>query len=184
MIPKGSILVASKRENNLGDLILRGDPYSIKSDLIDTMAHACTKCSQKCDSCDNFVEETKFVNSDATGRKFRILQDSTCSTRNVICIAYCTNCGKQGVGSTVAWKSRLANYKSHIKKKVPSCCIVKHFLERCIDIKYLRFIIVDVVNNINLLSQTKVDELLLTKEKFWIVGNRLPPVMMNWWLCS
>ena len=117
MFPKGSILVSSKRENNLGDLILRGDPYSIKSDLIDTMTEGFTRFSQKCESCDNFVDETTFVNSHATGRKFRILRDSTCSTRNVICVAYCTNCGKQGVGSTVAWKSRLANYKSHIKKK-------------------------------------------------------------------
>ena len=152
----------------MGVLILRGHPYSIKSDLIDTVSHGYTRCSQKCDSCDNFVDETTFVNTHATGRKFGILRDSTCSTRNVIYVAYCINCGKQGVGSTVAWKSRLANYKSHIKKKVPSCCIVKHFLERCTDIKYLRFIIVDVVNNINLLSQTKVDELLLTTEMFCI----------------
>ena len=41
-------------------------------------------------------------------------------------------------------------------------------MERCTNIKYLRFIILDVVNNINLLSQTKLDELLLAKEKFWI----------------
>ena len=98
IFPKGSILVASKRENNLGDLILRGDPYSIKSDLIDTVSHGFTRCSQKCDSCDNFVDETTFVNSHATGRKFRLLRDSTCSTRNVIYVAYCTKCGKQGVG--------------------------------------------------------------------------------------
>ena len=39
--------------------------------------------------------------------------------RNVIYIAFCLNCLKQRVGSTVVgWKPRLRNYKSHIKKKM------------------------------------------------------------------
>ena len=32
----------------------------------------------------------------------------------VIYVAYCLNCQKQCVGSTVCWKARLKNYKSNI----------------------------------------------------------------------
>ena len=168
LYPDGSILVASKRESNLKELIMRGDPYSIKSDLCDTENHGYKKCTRKCDSCSNFVDETSYITSNATGRKFKIKRDTTCTTPNVIYVAYCTNCQLQGVGSTVSWKPRLSNYKSHIKKKISSCCIVKHFLDCCKDLKYLRFIILDKLNNIDNLSQSEIDALLLSKEKFWI----------------
>ena len=72
------------------------------------------------------------------------------------------------MGSTVSWKPRLSNYKSHIKKKISSCCIVKHFLDYCKDLKYLGLIILDKLNNIDNLSQSEIDALLLSKEKFWI----------------
>ena len=87
-------------------------------------------------------------------------------------MAYCKNCKKQGVGSTIKWKPRLSNYKSHIKKKIQSCHIVKHFINVCSSeeepCKYLGFIILDVVNNTSNLSLNEIDELLLQKEKFWI----------------
>ena len=109
------------------------------------------KNDKKCDSCNNFVDETSFVISKATGRKYWIRRDSTCTTKNVIYLAYCTKCGKQGTGSTVFWKPRLSNYKSHIKQSVHSCKIVKHFIEKCNDpivpFKYLRFLILDVLTN-------------------------------------
>ena len=35
IFPKGSILVANKREHNLKDLLLRSDPYNIKNDIMD-----------------------------------------------------------------------------------------------------------------------------------------------------
>ena len=81
-------------------------------------------------------------------------------------------CGKQGVGCTIKWKSRLANYKSHIKKKIRSCVIVNHFIDECYNnenpTKYIRFALVDSVNNTDEMSTEKVDELLLYKESFWI----------------
>ena len=63
----------------------------------------------------------------------------------MIYLAYCTKCGKQGVGSTENWKPQLSNYKSHIKKK--SYSIVRPFIDSCTDTvnpsKYLRFILID-----------------------------------------
>ena len=89
----------------------------------------------------------------------------------IIYLAYCTKCGEQGTGSTVSWKPRLSNYKSHIKQSVHSCKIVKHFIEKCNDpivpFKYLRFVILDVLTNTESLSKDDIEDLLLKKEKFW-----------------
>ena len=170
LIPSGTIMVASKRESSLADLLQRSDPYNVKTDLTDDQKHGYTKCNKNCDSCNNFVTPTDTITSFATGRTFTIRRDSTCTTKNVIYVAICQTCGKQGVGSTVAWKPRLANYKSHIKKEVRTCRIVRHFIEDCPDtnLQNLKFIIVNVVTNTDYLSKETVETLLLEKEKFWI----------------
>ena len=107
--------------------------------------------SKKFDSCDNYVKLTPTITSYATKGKFKICCETSCNSKYVVYVAYCVRCGKQGVGSTVSWKPRLANYKSHIKKRVASCKIVRHFIEDCVDHEnpssLIRFIIVDIVNN-------------------------------------
>lgn len=170
LYPESSIMIANKREKNLADLILRSDPYNIKGDIVDTGEHGYVKCKRSCDSCSNFVLETSSIVSYATGRKFQIRRNSSCNTKNIVYVACCQTCGKQGVGSTVSWKSRLANYKSHIKKSLNTCRIARHFIEDCKDETFsnLKFIIVDVVNNTDLLEKNDIESLLLEKEKFWI----------------
>ena len=101
-----------------------------------------------------------------------IRRDSTCNTKNVIYLAYCKQCHKQGVGSCIEWKPRLRNYKSHIKHKNPTCRIVKHFIDECYDstnpFKNLGFLIIDVLNNVDNLTRDDIESLLLQKENFWI----------------
>ena len=103
-------------------------------------------------------------------KKFRI--HLTCTTPNMIYLAYWTKCGKQGVGSTENWKPRLSNYKSHIKKKVKSCSILKHFIDSCTDTvnpsKYLRFTLIDCVTYTENSKKEEIDDFLLEKENFWI----------------
>ena len=90
----------------------------------------------------------------------------------MIYLTYFTKCGKQGVGSTKNWKLRLSNYKSHIKTKVKSCAIVKHYIDSRSDTvnpsKYLRFTLIDCVTNTENGSKEEIDNLLLEKENFWI----------------
>ena len=85
--------------------------------------------------------------------------------RNVKCVL-------QGVGSTVDWKPRLSNYKSHIRNGHMTCRIVKHSTDVCPHrddpVAHMRFHIIDAVDNVEGLSVEKVDELLLEKEKLWI----------------
>ena len=87
----------------------------------------------------------------------------------MIYLAYCTKCGKQGVGSTENWKPRLYNYELQLKKKVKSCSVVKHFIDLCTDTvnpsKYLRFILIDCVTNTKNSSKEEIDDLLLQKNR-------------------
>ena len=86
----------------------------------------------------------------------------------VIYVAYCLNCQKLVVSSTISWKPCLRNYKSRIKSDVKSCKILRHFIEECKWESNLRFIIVDVRNNVDHFSSDETDDLLLQKEQFWI----------------
>ena len=86
--------------------------------------------------------------------------------KNIVYLAYCTKCGLQGVDSTIKWKARLANYKSHIKKRIKKPCrVVKHFMNTCVDPdiphKNLRFIMIDSLNNTEDLEEEEIDALLI-----------------------
>ena len=110
--------------------------------------------------------------SNATGSKYYIRRHTSCFTPNVVYMAYCKNVkSKQGVGSTISWKSRLRNYKSRIKKNVRSSKIATHFIDECCDeeipFKYLVFVIIDVVNNKSDLTRNHIEDILLRKEKLW-----------------
>ena len=171
IFPEGSIMVANKTLKNLRSLMVRADPYVTNStEVYDNPGY--TPCNKKCDSCNNFVDHVSSFTCRATQKKFKIRKPLTCSSKNVIYMCYCSKCGKQGIGSTMSWKHRLANYKSHIKKQVKSCQIVKHFIESCSDsenpTKNLRFILIDLVDNAEGLNKERIEEILLDKEKFWI----------------
>ena len=90
----------------------------------------------------------------------------------IVYCAICTLCRKQGVGSTVHWKQRLAIYKSHIKYHRETCGVAKHFIHDCPNdenpTKHLVFILLDGLNNISDMSEEQRDNLLLQKENFWI----------------
>ena len=116
---------------------------------------------QRCDSCANFVVAKSNFVCFATKRFYKVRRSTWCVSKNVIHIAFCLNCLKQGVGSTVIWKSRLQNSKSHIKKKVRSCSIVNHFIDVFRDTddpsRNIRFIIIDQLNKTNSLSPDEIE---------------------------
>jgi hypothetical protein len=172
IFPEG-VMVASRREQNLKELLTRADPYSIKTDLtVDLTGSGYKRCNGICDSCESFVIETNKIKCSATGKTFLIRRDLNCNSKNVIYCAICTKCTKQGVGSTTEWKPRLRNYKYHIRNCLRTCGIAKHFIDECPDnddpCGHLLFVIVDGLNNTDNLTTEQIDDLLLEKEKFWI----------------
>ena len=112
------------------ELLTRADLYHIINNVDDEM-HTYVPCKKRCDSCTNFVVAKSSFECFATKRIYKVTRPTSCVSKNVTYIAFCLNCLKQGVGSTVDWKPRLRNYKSHIKKKVRSCSIVNHFIDVC-----------------------------------------------------
>ena len=127
--------------------------------------HQCKPCAKKIDSRDNFVASQSYVISSATGRKYLIRWDSTCSTPSVVYMTYYRKCEKQVFLSTISWKPRLHNYNSHIKKNVRSYKIPAHFIDESCDeeirIKYLAFFIIYMVNDPFRLTRNQTEDLLL-----------------------
>ena len=168
LFPPKCFQVVNRRGKNLKELISRADPYSVRTVNNDC---AYVKCGV-CDSCKNFVSGNSKIKTFATGRVYQVRRNLDCNTPNVVYVAECIKCSEQGVGSTVKWKPRLRNYKAHIKAKKKTCRIVKHFMEKCFEtgspFKFLRFHIIDCVDNVEGLPQERIDELLLEKEKMWI----------------
>ena len=116
LVPKGTMLVANKRETNIQQLLMRSDPYNIKDGQQLKEDRGYTNCCHKnCDFCNNFVDETTYIECNATGRIYKIRRGISCNSENVNSVAYSIKCMKQSVGSTTYWKSRLSNCKSHIK---------------------------------------------------------------------
>ena len=73
------------------------------------------------------LQEGTHFRSNVTGEKFKIKQEINCMSKNIIYLVTCGACGKQGVGRTTNFQSRIPNYISHICNHEPST--VKHFYE-------------------------------------------------------
>ena len=155
VLTKKEILISYKRNANLKELLAPSNPYK----KLSCNKKGCFNCKAKrCDACKNFLMQGSSFRAFATGRLFEINKPLTCTSENVIYLASCEICDLQGVGSTVSFKPRLANYKSHIKYKRRTCSIVNHFIDmHGADHSSLKFILID---------QNHED--LLKCENFWI----------------
>ena len=141
-------------QKKLNELLTRADPYNI--------IHPCKK---RCDSRTNFVVAKSRFKCFTAKAVYKARQSTSCVSKNIIYTDICLNCLEQGVGSTVEWKPKLQNHKSHIKKKVRSCSIVNHFIDACSDTddlsRNIRLTIIDHLNNKNSLFPDEIDNLLL-----------------------
>ena len=114
----------------------------------------------------NFLIFGNSFRAAATGRIFLILKSLTCTSSNVVYLAECVLCGLQGVGSTANFKSRLANYKSHIKHKRRTCSITNHFIDvHEADHSSLKFMLIDQHHSEVLKSENFWIGMLLTNRK-------------------
>ena len=131
------------RSANLKELLAPSNPYRATR----STGNGCSRCLKRCDCCNHFLISAESFSSTITGRLYYIRKTLNCSSPNVVYLAQCVTCGLQGVGSTVNFKSRLANYKSHIKRRRRTCGIVNHFIDKHdSNFSSLKFILIDQKN--------------------------------------
>ena len=145
VFPKGSFRVAFKKGHmNLKEIIalsrsmfsVTEGPFGKNRSGKEGSCKKCGKCGmsdrgrkrKNINNCMVLQEGTHF-RSNVTGEKFRIKQEINCRSKNIIYLVTCGTCGKQGVGRTTAFQSRISNYISHICNHEPTCSTVKHFYE-------------------------------------------------------
>ena len=77
---------------------------------------SCIGCRDpRCQICQMLLESPEFSNSDGN-RTFSIRKgDFTCKSKFVIYRLLCRTCGKQYIGSTMNFRERVNNYKSHFR---------------------------------------------------------------------
>ena len=124
----------------------------------------CLKCSSRCDLCKNFLIQDSKFKSFSTGRTYKINQNLSCSSKNVVYLTLCTKCNLQYVGSTsTAFKVHFCNHKSAHKQK--TCELAVHFNCTEHNISEINFIVIEKVTSQGDTAHT--DRLLLTKEAYW-----------------
>ena len=100
-------------KKNLKELLTRADSYDIFNHVHDEM-YTYLPCRTRYDSCTKFVVTKSNFECFARKKVCKVRRSTSCISKSVIYFAFCLNCLKQVVVSTVDWKPRLGNYKSHI----------------------------------------------------------------------
>ena len=121
-----------KQRNSKDLLVLSSLPVADQETIINSGIISCYRCHQQvCDACQNFLVPVpaKPIKSVTTGKSYKIRQSLSCRTDYVIYCAICTLCNRQCVGSSINFRSRLSNHKSHIKKNKITCWLVNHFID-------------------------------------------------------
>ena len=167
IFPSKSIFPAYRRTKNLKDILA---PSKFGGDGEINQAgremEGCLKCSSRCDLCKNFLTQDSKFKSFSTGRTYKINQNLSCSSKNVVYLASCIKCKLQYVGSTsTAFKVRFRNHKSAMLTNKKTCELAVHF--NCIEhnISEISFIVIEKITSQG--DAAYIDRLLLTREAYW-----------------
>jgi len=144
--------------------------------MIDSSLWGChpDKCTnkRKCDLCDNHLVSAKAIRSIEYGRILEIRKNLHCKSEWVIYVMECIEHSVQYVGSTCNMQQRWRSHKKSCKDKEGTHSgMAKHFEDiHHDDITCLRVTLVDSINVDGLQTREVIDELLKTKEDFWMVN--------------
>ena len=86
-------------------------------DSSNTVCYGCYNCGRNCINCKYLKEKGEHFYSHVTKRLYKVRQNVNCQSKNNIYLVTCQKCKKQGVGETIGFQSRMANYRSCIKSK-------------------------------------------------------------------
>ena len=153
------------RTKNLKDLLVPSALLDLnRVDTLNNDASGCFQCNRKvCDACHNFLLPSKRIKGvvTCTGKSYKIRQTS-CRTDYIIYCAACLLCNRPCVGSSVNFRARLSNHKSHIKQKKRTCRLVNHSIENAHDhlLSNLKFVLIEQVS-------IKAKKFLKQREGYW-----------------
>ena len=146
---KVQIRIGLRRTKYLKDLPVPSSlPVADQKTSINSGIIGCYRCHpQVCDAYQNFLVPAKRIKSVTTGKSYKIRQSLSCRTGYVIYCAACTLCNRQCVGSSINFRSRSSNHKSHIKKNKRTCRLVNHFIDNLCShtLSDLRLILIEQV---------------------------------------
>ena len=161
---KVQIRTGFRRTKNLKDLlVLSSFPVADQETSINSYIIGCYRCHrQVCDACQNFLVPAKRIKSVTTGKTYKIRQSLSVMSHYVIYCATCTLCNGQCFGSSINFRSRLSNHKSHIKKNRKTCRLVNHFIDNSCShtLSDLKFILIEQV-------ATKIEKSLEYRDGYW-----------------
>lgn len=121
--------ITYKREKNLADILVRAK-YRSGSNMKRNgkQLHHVSKCG-KCSWCNKLLEGCKF-SSIVTGKTYDVLHPMTCHSQWVVYLCECRVHKLQYVGkSETPLNIRMNNNRSHLKKNIMKCELVRHFRE-------------------------------------------------------
>ena len=98
----------------------------------------CFKCSSRCDLCKNFLIQDSKFKSFSTGRTYKINQNLSCSSKNVVFLASCIKCNLQYVFAI----------RSHpCARTKKTCKLAVHFNCTEHEISEINFIVIEKITS-------------------------------------
>ena len=166
IFPARSIIPAFRRPKNLKEILapskLRQSESQIEHHGTQAPPAGCFKCRKTCDLCKKYFTESTSFTSYATGKTYQIKEHLTCNSSNVIYLASCNKCRLQYVGSSVKFKERFRNHKSHMLNNRHTCEVSKHYNHSTHQLSDFSFICIEGIRRTN-----NIDEALTNREAYW-----------------
>ena len=126
-IPQSSIFASYRQPKNLKSLLVHSK-FCSESPSPDNPG--CRIKDHDCFLCKHFLINTETFKSYECDTKFTIKDHITCETEGVIYLLLDLVCKKSYVGSTIdSMKTRMSNYKNHLKTQYKGCEMAQHFKE-------------------------------------------------------
>ena len=129
-IPQDSIFASFGQPKNIKELLVHSKFISTRENT--SADFSCKGCKNKCYLCKHFLVECRSFKSFECATEFKIKQVLDCNTQGVIYLLLDDICKRSYIGSTIdSMKTRMSNYKSHLKTNHSGCEMAQHFDETC-----------------------------------------------------
>ena len=128
---KATPLVAFRRTNNLGDLLVSAQ---LRNPTQNNPPHRSFRCEDNCLTCNYITDGRTSYTLHSTGETRHITHHIDCNSKNVIYMVHCNRCHKQYIGETKRrLKDRFNEHRRPVDKQTNSSkpathTVSKHFL--------------------------------------------------------